>query len=338
MVATGRLLDADGRPSPGTVALVAWPNEAWNRAAGVGATIPTPTVGWAAAGSDGWFTLRIDPALVTVDYVNTDGRVNLEAIGWTSNHQGSWSFAAPIPGVVDATSVVAAPIITVRASLPLAGRGERSVTATLPGAVAPLAGEICSYRLLSTSDRWVVIGETWPYGSDKGWMQSSSSHSVTVGVAISGSGTYGSWTASGSSTSSSGVTFEWAESSAARDYRVQERFGKYRLWCSASGWRNDYREKYVLSTGGFSNASLSTRPNYANCAPVGAGLWKRDASTGNHSVFAAGVKISSLLGIDLSVDTNYASTRVLKYRLATPGRVCGSDAAPALAGKVMTSR
>jgi hypothetical protein len=205
-------------------------------------------------------------------------------------------------------------------------------------AVVDAAGEICTWRLLSTSDRWVVIGETWPYGSDRGWMESSSSHSLTVGMAVSSSGTYGSWNASGSSTSSSGVTFEWAESSADRDYRVQERFGKYRLWCSTSGWRNDYREKYVLSTGGYTNVLLGTRPNYANCSPVGAGLWKRNASTGNHSVFATGVKISSLLGIDLSVDTNYASTRILNYRLATPGKVCGSDAVPSLAGKVMTSR
>src|SRR6266508_2254430 len=87
IVASGRLLDAGGRPSPGTVALVAWPNDASNRAAGVGATVLTPTVGWAAAGSDGSFSLRLDPTLVTADYVNADGRVNLEAIGWASNHQ-----------------------------------------------------------------------------------------------------------------------------------------------------------------------------------------------------------------------------------------------------------
>jgi hypothetical protein len=322
-IATGRLLDAAGRPSAGTVAVIAWPSEAWNRAVQVGDSIPTPTVGWGEARDDGSFTLTVDPTLITREYVNADGHVNVEAIGWVGDRQGSWSFV---------TQLAAAdhPAITIRAGAPLTTRRATAVT--------PLVGDICSYRLLSTSDRWVVIGETWPYGSDRGWMQSTSSHSVTVGVAVSSTGAYGGWTASGSSTSSSGVTFEWAESSVNRDYRVGQRFGKYRLWCSASGWRNDYRERYVLSTGGFTNALLGSAPGYANCTTVAMGLWQRDSTLGKHSVFGTGVKIASLIGIDLSVDTNYASTRILKYRLVSAGKVCGSDGVPSLAGKVKTSR
>ncbi len=322
-IATGQLLDAGGHPAAGGVVVIAWPSEAWNRSLQVGDFIPTPTVGWGEASDDGSFSLTVDPTLITPDFVNADGRVNLEAIGWVGDRQGSWSFA---------THVAAAehPAITIRAGAPLATRRATAVT--------PLAGDICSYRLLSTSDRWVVIGETWPWGSDRGWMLSTSSHSVTVGAAVSSTGAYGGWTASGSSTSSSGVTFEWAESSANRDYRVGQRFGKYRLWCSASGWRNDYRERYVLSTGGFTNALLGSAPSYANCAPVAMGLWQRDSTLGKHSVFGTGVKIASLIGIDLSVDTNYASTRILKYRLVSAGKVCGSDGVPSLAGKVKTSR
>jgi hypothetical protein len=337
-VATGRLLDASGRPSAGTVALIAWPNEEWNRSVQAGDTIPTPTVGWGDALGDGSFSLTVDPALVPSDYVNADGRVNLEAIGWIGDRQGSWSFAAEIATADTGTPLAAQPEITVRATMPLTATETAATTSRQATNVAPRVGEICSYRLLSTSDRWVVIGESWPYGSDRGWMKSSSSHSVTVGVAVSSTGAYGGWTASGSSTSSSGVTFEWAESTAYRDFRVGERFGKYRLWCSSSGWRNDYKERYVLSTGGYTNASLGSPPSYTNCTTVAAGLWQRDSSLGSHTVFTTGVKISSLIGIDLSVDTNYASTRILKYRLVSQGKVCGSNTVPSLAGKVKTSR
>ena len=74
---------------------------------------------------------------------------------------------------------------------------------------------------------WVAIGQRWPYGTDKGWMKSSTSHSFSVGVAISGSGAYGDWDASGTSSVESGITFTWAELTADREYREQHRYGGF---------------------------------------------------------------------------------------------------------------
>jgi hypothetical protein len=94
VVASGRLIDASGRPSSGTIAVLAWPSAETNRGMTVGQLVPTPTVGWARTDSDGRFTLRVDPRLVPTSAVNADGAVSLEAVAWTGTSEGHWSFPA----------------------------------------------------------------------------------------------------------------------------------------------------------------------------------------------------------------------------------------------------
>jgi len=171
-----------------------------------------------------------------------------------------------------------------------------------------------------------VIGKALPYGSDTGWMKSGTSQTMTVGAAASVSGTYGSWSANGTSSATSGVTFTWAESVAYRDFRVQLKYGKFRLRCGGI-YFNDYTEMVRYPTGGFTTASLGSS-TYANCVPVSQGLWARSSGSGNHFSTSVGVKIASLLGIDLSLDANYSTTHTLYYRLVANGKVCGDNDQP----------
>src|SRR2546421_8369993 len=97
-VGAGRLVDSAGRGTAGIVAVIAWPSEEWNRSNERSSSIPTPTVGWGRAGVDGKFRLTVDRGLVPAAYYNSDGRVNLEAVGWTATKQGSWSFPARVDG------------------------------------------------------------------------------------------------------------------------------------------------------------------------------------------------------------------------------------------------
>ena len=60
---------------------------------------------------------------------------------------------------------------------------------------------------------WVDIGQTWPYGSNKGSMKSSTCHAFSVGAAASASGVYGDWELSGSTSAESGITFTWPSQS-----------------------------------------------------------------------------------------------------------------------------
>lgn len=341
VVAVGTLVDADGLPAAGTVAVTAWPDETFNRTLGIGSQVVTPTVGWARAGSDGSFTLRVDPRLLGADYVSPDGVVNLVAIGWTQTSQGSWAFPATVGFTMasftssTSSSPTAAARFTITAKDRRTSAGDlTSSSATLTGNVVPLAS--CSWLLQSSYDAMTVIGQTWPYGLDTGWMSSDTSHSMTVGVAASTSGTYGSWSANGTSITSSGVTFTWAESTAYRNYQVQLRYGKYRLACGGL-LMNSYSEMVQYPTGGFTTASISGS-SLSQCVPVSMGVWQRVQSNGNHFTLAGGVLIAPLLGINLSVDTDYATSHILYYRLTADGKVCGDNNVPSLASNVNTSR
>lgn len=100
---------------------------------------------------------------------------------------------------------------------------------------------------------------------------------------------------------------------------------------------NNYSEMVRYPTGGYATTSIANS-SFSTCAPVSAGVWQRVQTTGNHFKAAGGVKIAPILGIDLSMDSNYASTHILTYKLVADGKVCGDNNVPAYASNVNSSR
>lgn len=330
VVATGTLEDGGGHPTPGLVAVLAWPNETFNRTLSPGSSVATPTVGWARTAADGSFAVRVDPASIAADFTGANGVVNFSAIGWTSKSQGIWMFSARVGNAAATPERLAIP-----ADRPLMTTTSLSSPAQ-GGPGGGISPQSCMYVLQSSYDAMATVGRTIPYGSDTGWMSSQSSHTLTLGAATSSSGTYGSWSQSGTTSTTMGVTFTWAESTAYRSYSDQMRYGKYRLYCNGLGM-NDYTEMVQYPTGGYGTASIGWS-SYANCAPVSMGVWQRDSSSGNHFAMSVGVAISGLLGINLSSDANYASTHIIYYRLVASGKVCGDNNVPSLASNINTTR
>lgn len=334
VVASGTLTNSRNRTAKGTVAITAWPNEAFQRRLHEGSQFATPTVGWARAGKTGAFTVRLDTRSLGADYVNANGTVNLVAIGWTPTSQGRWAFPAyvgPTGSTSTASGRAATPVarFTIRANDPLSAARDQNA-----GDVHPLVS--CSYQLLSSYDAMGTIGRSVSYGSDTSWMKSGSSHTMTVGAAASVTGAYGSWSASGTSSTTSGVTFTWAQSVAYREYQVQLRYGKFRLYCGGLG-TSDFAEMVRYPTGGFTTAGSSSA-SWSNCAPASKGQWERTKSGGKHFSTSVGVKIASELGINLSMDSNYDSSHTLYYKLVADGKVCGDNAVPSMASNVRSSR
>lgn len=324
IVATGTLRDESGKPTAGTVALNVLPNPSQNRKLKKGDALPVRTVGWATAGSDGRFELRVDLKGINRKlHVNRGGGISFEVVGWTADRQGTTFVAGSLEGApADIELSAKKPLVT--------GPGTDTSAALLP---VPS----CVWIQQSTYDVWVAIGQTWPYGTDKGWMKSSTSHSFSVGVAISGSGAYGDWDASGTSSVESGITFTWAESTADREYREQHRYGKFRMAC-AGRYSNDWSTRELFGTGGYTTVS-STNPGFSNhVVTVSAGLWERNRTDGSHFKLSAGVKSSSVLGINLSVDTNYSQVREMSYRLSSTAKLYGDTNVPSLAARVRTAR
>lgn len=339
VVAEGSLRDAQGRGARGYIAIVAWPGQTFNRSLKIGSIVTTPTVGWAATAADGSYAVRVSPSLVPADYIEGGGLVQFEAIGWTARSQGRWAFPATIAeggtSSVKTRVAGASGIVTVNVPLRQPIQSRAALRTTLAhGAPQPAIPGICGWALQSTYDAFTVIGESWPYGAHKSWMKHSASHGMTVGAAASVGGS--SWSASGTSSTDAGVTFTWAKSVAYRDYRVQERYGKYRQLC-AGKYSNNYWAHVQYATGGYQAVNRTGYPSWSNCAPIPAGEWTRSSSQGQHYSLGGGVRISGFLNIDLSVDTNYGTTRELHYEVASPAQVCGDNDVPSRASKVKTA-
>jgi hypothetical protein len=264
----------------------------------------------------------------------------LLAVGWTGRAEATWFFGTTIDaaGASAAGRRAQAPTLTLTADQPLTSRNAlKARRVAIRAGISPLLGVPCRWVILSTHDVMVVVGEGWPYGADRSWMKSVSTHSETLGAAVSQTGAFGSWSPNGTTVSSAGVTFTWAESTEFRDYRDQHRYARIREWCGGVFIGNFY-EKDQYPTGGFGNGAIYPYPRWTNCAPVTAGLWERSASNGNHYRLSVGVKIAGVLGIDLSSDSNYDSSHILYLRLTANGKVCGNDTVPSLASKVESGR
>jgi hypothetical protein len=318
---TGRLLDREGRPAVGRVAILAWPGTSIKRHLQIGDSFVTPTVGFARVGREGRIELRIDPGLIPAEYIEADGSVDLEAIGWTSARMGLRKFVAKVRnGEVRATESV-----DVRLEHGLITKDSKGQ------AITPQTH--CSVINYSTYVSWGHSGRAWPYGSDKGWMKISNSHSTTVGNAFSVSGAYGSWSQSGTESSSLGVTFEFAESIYYRAFATSYRYSKSQDSCSLQWY------SYHLNPVGTSiTTSPGAKPSMTRCFAQAAGVWERNATKGSAFSLAVGMKTGPTLGVDLSLSTQYSSSRILKYRLVSNGKLCGSNNDPAYASEVQTSR
>jgi hypothetical protein len=84
----------------------------------------------------------VDPTLTSSDYVNPDGRVNLEVIGWNTRTQGRWSLSATIEATEAAAMSQSAggPAFTLRtdtrldaASVPMAAMTGATPDVPVPG-------------------------------------------------------------------------------------------------------------------------------------------------------------------------------------------------------------
>jgi hypothetical protein len=319
IVARGRLLDAGRHGSAGLVAALALPSEAFNRTIRIGDTVRTPTIGWARAARDGSFRIKIDPSLLSSAEKERGHRVNLLLVGWNEHVRGEWAMT------VDTRPARGRPLPA--ATIRLVTPNERAaVVAT--GRPQP---DYCSRTLRSTFDAWSIIGETWPYGPHTGSVTMSVGQSTSVGFASSTSGKAGSWTQTGSLSTSTSVSSDFGGMSAAyRDYRMEIRYGRYESTCG------HWFEERLYATGGMVPTALDSRDfptSWSHCVST-YGTWSRTTSDGYSYSLAGGVLIAPLLGINLSLNTTYSENRTISYRYASSYKVCGNNDVPSRASRI----
>lgn len=201
----------------------------------------------------------------------------------------------------------------------------------------------CKWKKLKTVHYpWATIGTTYPVHGSRGNMAISSSEGGTYGQAYSASGKFGSFKQSGSSFTKTSWSFVWDASVHSRSYQKQLVYRKYREACPYEGSNGKvhyhYHYFYVpeSETGGTGEVKGISRPNWGHCVKEPPGIWTRDRAGGHSYTYSGGVKMASVIGIDLSVSRGYSSNQKLNYRVVGHGRrLCGNDGSVIVAGKIM---
>ncbi len=192
-----------------------------------------------------------------------------------------------------------------------------------------------TYRIRPTT-----IGTTYPVGKDTARMAVSSSQGANYGMALSSKTAYTGFSGNGSRFVQSGWSFTWAKSGEQRSYQKGIEYQLMRKACYGTGtFTPQYVWRPVGETGGVGQTMGLTRPAWKQyCQPVPEGKWSRDASSGSAYSYGAGVKFKSLIGIDLSVNRNYSSNQKITYFLKKDRSMCGNNAYPATASKIMARK
>jgi hypothetical protein len=195
------------------------------------------------------------------------------------------------------------------------------------------------WYLLSTYNTQYVIGQTRPWASGQtGWMSTKSTHESSIQYGVSATGKTGSWSAGGSYSENDGasITMTFAENTAFRDYTVREQYGKYaQAYCGTTNYTS-WKEYPIQPTGTYSYLASSGAAHFQSkyCDTQAAGTWNRGTTTGGSFSLLAGVKLQSVIGIDLKSTSSWSTGHDMFYKLTRNGTLCGYDALPKSASRV----
>jgi hypothetical protein len=178
-----------------------------------------------------------------------------------------------------------------------------------------------------------VVGQSYTTATGA-WQQLSigTGTSSELGVAISVSGTYGSYSSAGTESKSTSISVEFPQMSGWYQYYGWFTYGKYSRWCYPV---YDPSKKYVYQyvarpvTGGMNGAAydaLGSAPAANYCTRFDPGA-KWTMSSTKARTFSKGVEISRVIGIDLSSRTGYTASQTLTSKNSgSVGKViCGVD-------------
>lgn len=325
-----------------------------------GAEVPMlklPTTGISTSGNS--FTVAVNPADVPDRYVGPNGLVSLElqiydpqsdSYAWTTQSvrlvgQGSaatslvsarrWADPLRSGPARAGRSVVASQAPNVEVHAVKAAKRTKSV-------FAPRT-DTCRTTKVGQTDAWATIGEAYPaapgYGKTRGkaWMVHNNGSEITYGAAISTNGK--TWSASGSRSvaNTKGFAFEWdADTNPTISYQSEIRYYKYQYDCG--GVIINRTVQAALETGGVRTIHRNSNPpnwlSRAKCIfNMPAGTWTK--TTGKAYTNEGGVKIDSVIGIELSTKRAYTSGSNLNYKMdAGHDSLCGNTDKPNPASKV----
>lgn len=191
--------------------------------------------------------------------------------------------------------------------------------------IPPATDKFCFSSVVATyNNRQHIVSEVYTGPSAEGRVTYTYGADSTVGVGFSVSGTYGSFEQSGTTTTSSSATVGFPVQGPGTVETMRTYFGwkKYHIQCSQPSYSYYQVKPYEFQAGILQVQGATPTANYCHSYPEGSYLIR---STGTAYTFSTGVKVSSVIGIDLSSRTGFASDASLRYDMIHNGRICGTN-------------
>ncbi|MDM7853663.1 hypothetical protein [Cellulomonas alba] len=240
----------------------------------------------------------------------------------TAIASGTWQPAAPT-----SAGAVGIDLITkITASSAAATAKTASVTSDAT-VTAAAASSVCGVYKKSYGDQKVTLAEV--SGTHNQWAATytyKQSQSSTLGMGISSTGAYGSFSAGGTQSSSASSTAGFQPQSGVYGYlafRTTWQYGQYyENFCSP---RNVYyyTARPVQWKGAVLNEGGPDIFNATYCSPISANNYAL-MTTNTETTMSGGVSIGPVIGINLSSQTGFSTTGSLKVTLKRSGQLCGS--------------
>ncbi|MDV9174886.1 DNRLRE domain-containing protein [Streptomyces sp. W16] len=197
-----------------------------------------------------------------------------------------------------------------------------------PEEVEAGVSKACGIRLLKKiPPKWVIIGQTYSKTTGVAHTLSyTSGASSSLGVGVSASGTYGSYSAGGSMSKSSSTTTQYPNygNNTGVYYKTQFRYGKYIVGCA---YADPWYEVRPRSYAGGADTSSAHIPNATHCFKyIKGSVFTKTRSKA--ITWTNGASLTSVIGIDLSAETGYSSDTTVVYTFNKTRHLCGTGGDP----------
>jgi hypothetical protein len=322
------------------VQLLAWPKDSVLHGMRPGQQAPMQLIARTVTSRSGQFALGVTADGPLLAAAAPDGIVNLEVVAGTGTTLATANFSRRVQAAGGKMAIMpslrpagaAAP-----ASVPLhIAASSAGGAAAAPAAAVPLAGCIVQ-EIQNFGPRFTTVGETFATVSrvTMGFTYTRGSSS-TLEIAASPSGKAGTFTADGSTTTTSTfqATFRSVAGPKNVEYQTEFTYAKFRQICSRARIANATvpvpTKFFVRSTGyagGAHEVFVKSAPAARFCVSVDGG--SSQSIERSRAVTVSGGVTFSALGASLSAQTGYSSDAMITFSFGATHHLCGTRGFPA---------
>ena len=352
-IVAGVLKTNGGAPvtEPQQVVLHAWPSNDILGAMQDGESVKLVPVAKATTEPDGTFKIKIDNTEILKAIKSDSNQVNFTLSSESSSGQYSYSFSREMvetsngvkfrevgaerksekPAEAPAQTVPNAGPLNLTIS-PIASNASAEVGSGDVGAATSddYRDKACyTYKQYTYSPTWVTVGQSFvnTTGVTSDFVYSYGADS-SLGIGVSTSGAYGSYSNGGtiSASSTASVNFPTQGSYTAKRMRTQFSYAKFLIQCRYSSgyvYSEEYQLRPVSYAGGAQvvNNSYYPQANYCTYYAAGSAFTKNRT---NAIQWTDGADTSGIIGISLSARTGYSNEAKARFNFSSARSLCGT--------------